>query len=139
MYQCFLYMRHPDHSTNADGNHYAIPIPISPVISTVTMKVIRIDILPTGADEKVQPLRPWKPIPCNEYLPEYQHLRKDLKPLNVVQPEGTSFKVTEGIGITKIEWQKWHMQVAFNQREGMVLYDVCISSSSECSNSPGPL
>ncbi|EOD50606.1 putative copper amine oxidase protein [Neofusicoccum parvum UCRNP2] len=125
MYQCFLYMRDPLNSNEADSNHYALPLPISPVISTETMTVIRIDILPTGADEKIKPVGPIKIHPANEYIPEAQpSLRTDLKPLNVVQPEGASFTVTEEGTSSVIAWQKWKFRVGFNQREGMVLYDV---------------
>ncbi|KAF2147029.1 uncharacterized protein K452DRAFT_450 [Aplosporella prunicola CBS 121167] len=124
MYQCFLYMRDPLNSDEADSNHYALPLPVSPVISTETMKVIRIDILPTGADNTVKPLGPMKIHPANEYIPEAQTLRTDLKPLNVVQPEGASFSVNQEGTSTVLKWQKWSFRVGFNQREGMVLYDV---------------
>ncbi|KUI59977.1 Copper amine oxidase 1 [Cytospora mali] len=128
--QCFLYMRDPANSAEEDSCHYAFPLPISPVIDTVDYKVIRIDILPTGLDSTVKPLEPWKgPVPPNEYIPEVQPngLRTDLKPLQVVQPEGASFAVSsfseDGLGKV-IKWQKWEFKVGFNQREGMVLYDV---------------
>jgi primary-amine oxidase len=124
LYQCFLYMRDPNNPGEADSNHYALPLPISPVISTETMKVIRIDLLPTGADNTLKPTSKFKVNPPNEYIPEAQKLRTDLKPLNVIQPEGASFKVrTEGTS-SVLNWQKWQFRVGFNQREGMVLYDV---------------
>ena len=127
MYQCFLYMRDPNDSGNLDSNHYAFPLAISPVVDCVEMRVARIDILPTGEGLEKKPSQPTPIAPPNEYTPEHQKsLRTDLKPLNVVQPEGTSFKVTQ-VGETGyfIEWQKWSFRVGFNQREGMVLYDVC--------------
>ncbi|EKG22565.1 Copper amine oxidase [Macrophomina phaseolina MS6] len=125
MYQCFMYMRDPLNPNELDSNHYALPLPISPVISTEAMTVIRIDILPTGADEKIKPVGPLKIHPPNEYIPEAQpSLRTDLKPLNVVQPEGASFTVTQEGTSSVIAWQKWRFRVGFNQREGMVLYDV---------------
>ncbi|KAL8840584.1 MAG: hypothetical protein Q9170_001270 [Blastenia crenularia] len=125
MYQCFLYMRDPHDTSNIDSNHYAFPLTISPVVDTVEMKVIRIDLLPTGADHTVKEPQPFDIPPPSEYDPEHQQLRTDLKPLNVVQPEGASFKVTQ-IGETGrvVEWQKWFFRVGFNQREGMVLHDV---------------
>ena len=88
-------------------------------------KVIRIDMLPTGSDHSVKEPQPFRIPPPNEYSPEHQDLRTDLKPLSVVQPEGASFKVTE-VGETGriLQWQKWFFRVGFNQREGMVLYDV---------------
>lgn len=108
MYQVFLYMRDPANSGEADSNHYAFPLPVSPVIECVNYKVIRIDVLPTGADNTIKPLAPYQPKPANEYIPEAQELRKDLKPLHVSQPEGPSFNVTP-VGETGnvISWQKW--------------------------------
>ena len=110
--------------SEADSNHYALPLPISPVINTELMKVIRIDMLPTGADNTVKEIEPYQIRPPNEYIPEHQKLRTDLKPLNVIQPEGASFKVTQEGTSSVLAWQKWHFRIGFNQREGMVLYDV---------------
>lgn len=58
-----------------------------------------------------------------EYVPELlpSGVRKDLKPLNVVQPDGPSFRVTDG---SLVEWQKWRFRVSFNAREGAVLHDI---------------
>ena len=58
-----------------------------------------------------------------EYVPELlgQESRKDLKALNVTQPDGPSFKVGEG---NLVEWQKWRFRVSFNPREGAVVHDV---------------
>lgn len=124
MYQCFLYARDPENANEADFNHYALPLTISPVISAETMKVIRIDHLPTGKDHSTKPTQPWKRQAANEYIPEAQNLRTDLKPLQVVQPEGASFTVKQEGTSTVINWQKWSFRVGINQREGMVLYDV---------------
>jgi len=124
MYQCFLYMRDPENPNEADSNHYALPLAISPVVSTETMKVIRIDYCPTGKDAKADAPKPYKPRTANEYIPERQDLRKDLKPLHVVQPDGASFKVTQQGTSNVLEWQKWSFRTGFNQREGLVLYNV---------------
>jgi primary-amine oxidase len=123
---CFLYMRDPQNPTEPDSCHYSFPLPVLPVIDPVTLELIRIDILPTGLDEKVKPLTPWKPVPPNEYIPEAQKdMRVDIKPLRVVQPEGASFTVENFSELGRlIRWQKWELKVGFNQREGMVLYDV---------------
>ncbi|KAK4192321.1 copper amine oxidase [Podospora australis] len=123
---CFVYMRDPNNSSEEDSCHYSFPLPISPVVDPATMELIRIDIMPTGLDETVKPLEPYQPRPANEYIPEAYTLRSDVKPLQVVQPEGASFTVEEfsELGRT-IKWQKWDFKVGFNQREGMVLYDIC--------------
>ncbi|KAA1067725.1 hypothetical protein PGT21_015460 [Puccinia graminis f. sp. tritici] len=47
-------------------------------------------------------------------------MRRDLKPLHIVQPEGVSF-VMEG---NVLKWQKWQMHVGFNYREGLVINTV---------------
>jgi primary-amine oxidase len=46
--------------------------------------------------------------------------RADLKPLEIVQPEGPSFTVDAN----EIAWQKWRMRVTMHSREGLVLHDV---------------
>jgi len=124
--QCFLYMRDPNNSAEEDSCHYAFPLAISPVVDCASLKVIRIDIMPTGLDEKVKPVEPWQPVPPSEYIPEaHQPQRPDLKPLRVVQPEGASFAVSPFSEMGRlVSWQKWDLKVGFNQREGMVLYDV---------------
>ncbi|KAK4222085.1 putative copper amine oxidase [Podospora fimiseda] len=125
LYQCYIYMRDPANSSEADSCHYAFPLPISPVIDPSTMTLVRIDVLPTGLDEKVDGLKPYVARPANEYIPEAHTMRSGLKPLRVTQPEGASFTVESfsDMGRT-IKWQKWDFKVGFNQREGCVLYDV---------------
>jgi primary-amine oxidase len=124
MWQTFMYMRDPANADEVDSNHYALPLSISPVVSGAERKVIRIDHLPTGVDNTITGPKPWTPKASNEYIPEAQKLRTDLKPLHVVQPEGASFAITEQGTSQVVEWQKWSFRVGFNQREGMVLYDV---------------
>ena len=120
-------MRDPNDLANEDSNHYAFPLAISPVVDIVTLKVIRVDICPTGTDHQIKEVQPLDIPPANEYSSDYQELRSDLKPLNVIQPQGASFKVTpSGETGQVIEWQKWSFRVGFNQREGMVLYDVSL-------------
>jgi primary-amine oxidase len=125
MYQCFLYMRDPMNPSNLDSNYYAFPLAISPVVDTVESKVIRIEFLPTGSHRTTRKTQPFKLTPPSEYVPEEHDLRTDLKPLNVIQPEGASFTVTDsGETGRVIQWQKWCFRVGFNQREGMVIYNV---------------
>ena len=57
-----------------------------------------------------------------EYSPDFesvrQGFRKDVKPLDVVQPDGPSFTVTGN----KVEWQNWSFHVGFNSWEGLTLH-----------------
>lgn len=43
--------------------------------------------------------------------------RDDIKPLQVVQPEGVSFKMNGNV----LEWQKWSMHISFTHREGVAI------------------
>jgi primary-amine oxidase len=93
-----------------------------------THEIVRIDHLATGGTEdglaygtrSKDFLQNCKPA---EYVPELlpQGVRTDLKQLNVVQPDGPSFKVTDE---SLVEWQKWRFRVGFNYREGATLYDI---------------
>ena len=93
-------------------NGYARPIEgVIPVVDLNKMKVLRVE------DHGVVPL---PPNPGN-YTPEFvKEFRKDLKPLDIVQPEGPSFQV-EG---NEVSWQKWNFRVGFNGREGLVLHTI---------------
>jgi primary-amine oxidase len=65
-----------------------------------------------------------EPVPFppddGEYRADRIALREDLKPIHVHQPEGPSFEV-DGYAV---RWQKWHLRVGFNSREGLVLHEV---------------
>ena len=117
---------------NGDANHYAYPIPIIPVMDWVTKEVVRVDRLATGGKEdglepqedKGTPKKLFEKHQAAEYVPELldEPLRSDLKPLDLVQPEGASFKIhPDGL----VEWQKWRFRLGFTPREGAVLHDVC--------------
>ncbi|EXJ80072.1 primary-amine oxidase [Capronia epimyces CBS 606.96] len=121
---CFAKLRHE----NPDTNHYAFPLPIIPVMDTYKKEIIRIDRLATGGTEDglasgtvgEKVLEHCRPA---EYVPELldRPVRNDLKPLNVLQPEGPSFTVGDD---SLVEWQKWRFRVGFTPRECAVLHDV---------------
>jgi primary-amine oxidase len=115
-------------SGNPDTNFYSYPLPVIPVMDAHTQEIIRVDRPATGGNGdglteqtfKTDIIGHCKP---SEYIPELlpEGTRKDLKPLNVVQPEGPSFRVTDD---SLVEWQKWRFRVAFNPREGATIHDV---------------
>jgi primary-amine oxidase len=117
---------------NPDSNHYAYPLPIIPVMDMATKKLIRIDRLATGGvGDSLYPSpaadKPKKLFEFSQpadYLPELldRPLRADLKPIDITQPEGASFKVSSD---NLVEWQKWRFRIGFTPREGAVLHDVC--------------
>ncbi|KAL7621010.1 hypothetical protein AAE478_008322 [Parahypoxylon ruwenzoriense] len=117
---------------NPDSNHYAYPLPIIPIMDVATKKLIRVDRLATGGrDDGLHPqpkgAEPRKVLGYHkpaDYVPELldRPHRTDLKPINIIQPEGASFKVHAD---NLVEWQKWRFRVGFTPREGAVLHDVC--------------
>ncbi|KAL4946756.1 hypothetical protein BDV06DRAFT_229654 [Aspergillus oleicola] len=89
------------------------------------MEVIRIEELPTGTDDERVGEGEEKAYVdvggANEYTPESQSLRTDLKPYTVIQPSGASFTIdTDRV----LRWQKWHVRIGFNYREGIILRDI---------------
>src|SRR5580704_10069881 len=63
------------------------------------------------------------PIPSEHgsYYPEHNGpLRTDLKPLEIIQPEGPSFEVEGNL----VRWQKWSLRVGMDPLEGLVLWTV---------------
>ncbi|PYH93493.1 amine oxidase [Aspergillus ellipticus CBS 707.79] len=119
MFQCFMYMVEVDHPEN---NHYSLPCKFSPVFDAMTLELIRMDYLPGGEDAQTVETQPWKPVKAVQYAHDLQDtpLRTDLKPYIVQQPEGPSFSVDGNF----VYWQNWRFRVGFNNREGMVLYNV---------------
>ncbi len=104
---CFLPLR-PDRQRG-----YVRPIEgLRPVVDLNTMEVIRVE----------QHGR-W-PLPTAEanYAPDrVPHLRKDVKPLEITQPDGPSFEVE---GYEVLLAAKWRFVIGFNAREGLTLHNL---------------
>ncbi|EXJ92699.1 copper amine oxidase 1 [Capronia epimyces CBS 606.96] len=120
-------------SGNADSNFYAYPLPFIPVMDAHKREIIRVDRLATGGkgdslDAKTHSKKIIDHCKASEYVPELlkNGPRKNLKPLNVLQPEGPSFSVDGSL----IEWQNWRFRVGFNPREGAVIHDVHFAGRS---------
>jgi primary-amine oxidase len=94
------------------SNPYANPLSgLTFVVDMNTMDLLEIEEVPVGE----------RPKTMGEYVPELvpgQELRDDLRPLEIAQPEGVSFRV-EG---NSLEWQRWSMRLGFNPREGLVIH-----------------
>jgi len=104
---------------NPTDNGYARPIEgVIPVVDLNKMQVVRVE------DHGVVPLPPKDGNYATEYVKEF---RQDLKPLEIVQPEGPSFTVNGH----EISWQKWRMRVGFTPREGLVLHTITYSDQGE--------
>ena len=61
------------------------------------------------------------PIPADDPLSRYEDIkqfRHDLKPIQIIQPKGVSFKVEDNL----VTWNKWKFRVGFTDCEGAVIY-----------------
>ncbi|OLO42441.1 tyramine oxidase [Alkalihalophilus pseudofirmus] len=103
----------------ADDNGYARPISgLYALVDLGKMEVVKI------IDNGVVPLPPLD----GNYTPDLVgELRTDIKPLDIIQPEGPSF-VIKG---HQIEWQKWNIRFGFTSREGLVLHTVTYQDKGE--------
>ncbi|KAL2867330.1 putative copper amine oxidase [Aspergillus lucknowensis] len=113
---------------NPDANFYSYPLPLIPIMDAHTQEIIRVDRPATGGKGDGLREQTFKRdiighCKASDYVPELlpEGTRKDLKPLNVVQPEGPSFRITDE---SLVEWQRWRFRVAFNPREGATIHDV---------------
>ena len=95
-----------------NDNGYAHPIEgLCAVVDLDRAEVLRID------DYGEAPV----PMENRNYAARYRTaFRTDVKPLEIVQPEGPSF-VVQG---NEVRWQKWRLRIGFTGREGLVLHTV---------------
>ncbi|KAI8140977.1 copper amine oxidase [Fennellomyces sp. T-0311] len=118
--QALMYMR-----TSTDDNQYAHPLDFTPIYDVNAQKVIEI-IHHTPRNSKFE--RPTVPLTNHHFLPEHlKRHRKDIKPIEITQPEGVSFTLN---GNT-LAWQKWRMHIGFNFREGVVISNVTYTEQEE--------
>jgi len=103
--------------------HYAHPIDIVPVVDLNTETVVHIDGLERLPPPKIPHLSVnyhRNLVKTNSYL-QSQWRGHALKALDITQPDGPSFVVTDG---NMVHWQNWTFRLGFNYREGLVLHDV---------------
>ena len=95
-------------------NAYARPIEgLFTVVDLNTMEVLRVE---DTSDVPVPPA-------SGAYrADQVGPLRDDVRPLEIVQPEGPSFDVDGH----EVRWQKWRFRVGFTPREGLVLHTICL-------------
>lgn len=93
-------------------NQYAHPIEnLTAVVDINKGEVIRVD------DGKIVPV----PRTPHNYAARLQkEWRTDLKPIEIIQPQGPSFSVHGNA----VEWCDWRLRIGFTPREGLVLHDI---------------
>ncbi|KVH88959.1 Copper amine oxidase [Cynara cardunculus var. scolymus] len=103
-------------------NGYARPVEgIDVLVDMQNMVVIEFK------DRKLVPLPPADPL-RNYTAGETRGGvdRSDVKPLNIIQPDGPSFRVDGHF----VQWQKWNFRIGFTPREGLVIYSVAYVDGS---------
>ena len=96
----------------ADDMQYAHPIEgLTALVDLYRKEVIKIE------DAGVTPVPQTQRNYDRRFIKKY---RDDIKPLQITQPEGPSFKVNGW----EVTWQRWRLRVAFTPREGLVLNDI---------------
>ena len=95
-----------------NDNGYARPIEgVIAVVDLNEMKVVRVE------DHGIVPMPPNDGNYAAEFVKDF---RTDLKPLDIIQPDGPSFRVDGNL----VSWQKWSFRVGYTRREGLVLHGV---------------
>ncbi|RDW66416.1 amine oxidase-12 [Coleophoma cylindrospora] len=109
--QALMYYR-----PHIDDSQYSFPLDFCPIFDAEKLAIIHIDI--------PEVRRPLSKAPPNNYHPaaieKEGGYRTDIKPINITQPEGVSFKVEGRV----IDWQNWKVHVGFNYKEGIVLNNI---------------
>lgn len=109
--QALMYYR-----PNVDDCQYQYPLDFCPIFDSVKKEIIGIDI-----PEVRRPLSKTSAINYHPAAVEKAGgYRQDIKPINITQPEGVSFKLTG----REVEWQNWKFHIGFNYREGIVLNNI---------------
>ena len=94
-------------------NPYARPIDgLHALVDLAAQEILRIDDRPDHAPLGAE---------AGNFAPgSAGPLRRDVRPIEVVQPEGASFTV-EGHAV---RWLDWRFRVGWSPREGLILYDL---------------
>jgi primary-amine oxidase len=93
-------------------NHYAHPIRgLHAIVDLQSMEVVGVE------DHGITPL----PTTAGNYAkPDVGGYRTDLRPIDIVQPNGPSFELDGW----QLRWQRWRLRIGFNQREGLTLHEI---------------
>ncbi|EXJ80548.1 primary-amine oxidase [Capronia coronata CBS 617.96] len=121
--QALMYYR-----PHVDDSQYTFPLDFCPIYDANKREIIHIDV------PKVR--RPLSKLPANNYhvqsIEEMGGYRTDIKPINITQPEGVSFKIQNRI----LEWQNFSVHIGFNYREGIVLNNITYFDKNENKTRP---
>jgi primary-amine oxidase len=102
-----------------DDNPYAHVVEgLIVIVDTVKREVYALE------DSGVRPV----PETCSNYTAEHhQPMRNDVKPLDIVQPQGPGFTLNG----PQLEWQKWRLRVNMHPIDGLVLSGIEYQDGNE--------
>ena len=105
--------------TDATDNGYARPIEgLRPVVDMDKMELLRVENFG---------FVPLPPLPGNYAAARRTQFREGIMPLDIIQPEGPSFKVNG----YQVSWQNWDFVIGFNAREGLTLHNLTYDDQGE--------
>ncbi len=101
---------------SAEGNPYAHHVTgLHPVVDLNRMELLELE------DDRDAAASAGPPEVRGEYQPRLLRVPlRDVAPLEVSQPEGTSFRLEGRL----LSWQNWQLRLGFTAREGLVLHTV---------------
>lgn len=116
--QALMYYR-PD----IDNTQYQYPLDFCPIYDGNKDAIIAIDI-----PKQRRPLQLYAPLDYH-HVAQYKRggFRKDLKPINITQPEGVSFNIDGNI----VSWQNFKFHLGFNYREGLVFNNISFNDQGK--------
>ena len=127
LFQCYMYIVLND---DLEANHYSLPAPFAPIFDAHTLELVALEKLPLGGGAELhETTQPWQPRKAVEYSANVlgqETFRKDVQPLQVLQPNGPSFKISG----RQVDWQKWSFYLGWTLREGPVLHNVTYDGRS---------
>ncbi|GMM28041.1 hypothetical protein DAMA08_007570 [Martiniozyma asiatica (nom. inval.)] len=120
--QALVYYR-----SHEDDSQYSHPLDFCPIVDTEEKKVIYIDIPNRRRKVSTAPHANFYP---KDMIAKYGKMREGITPIDVVQPEGVSFKMDGNV----IEWNNYKFHIGFNYREGIVLSDITYNDHGNVRN-----
>lgn len=110
--QALMYYR-----PHVDDCQYQFPLDFCPIFDADKKQIVAIDVpkIRRPLNRGVPPIN-YHPAAINKLGGH----RRDLKPMEISQPEGVSFQLDGRY----IQWQNWRFHIGFNYREGIVLSDI---------------
>lgn len=107
-----------------DDHGYAHPVDgLCLTLDLVSRSILYIDdMFANYPEEELQHILPKQRLNYEQHLFEKEsgkRMRIDLKPIEITQPQGPSWTVTDTNLVT---WQNWKLRVGFNALEGLTLH-----------------